>query len=76
MNISKIIISGNASPELPERVLRIVRHRGFSILEFNCSRTDVGFSFELTLSSDRDINNLFSQLQKVINISHCEIAAV
>ena len=68
---SLLIIQGNNSPELLERLLRVVRHRGFSVnnLTAETSADAKNLHVTLTVSSERDINLLTKQLEKIFGIS-------
>jgi len=65
-----LIIQANNSPELLERLLRITRHRGFSIQNLNAETTENEHSLHITLtvSSERPISLLSKQLEKVYGV--------
>ena len=65
-----LIIQGDNSPELLERLLRICRHRGFRIQNINAETTENEKSFHITLtvSSERPISLLSKQLEKVFGV--------
>lgn len=68
---SLLIIQGDNSPELLERLLRVVRHRGFSVQNLNAETSENGKSLHLTLTvcSDRNISLLTKQLEKIFGIT-------
>ncbi|AYA41419.1 acetolactate synthase 2 small subunit [Xenorhabdus nematophila] len=71
----QLAIQARFCPEILERILRVTRHRGFQICALNMDQTtDSGnVSIELTVSSQRSINLLFSQLMKLVDVAGIEI---
>ncbi|WP_413700192.1 acetolactate synthase 2 small subunit [Psychromonas sp. KJ10-10] len=67
---SLLIIQGQNSPELLERLLRVARHRGFTVqsLEAETSENEQELHLTLSVNSDRDISLLTKQLEKVFGI--------
>lgn len=58
-----------------ERVLRVVRHRGFQVCAMNmaaAANTDK-INIELTVASQRPVDLLSSQLSKLMDVSCVEI---
>jgi len=68
---SLLIIQGHNSPELLERLLRVVRHRGFKIhnLTSETSESSDNLHVTLTVSSQRDISLLTKQIEKIFGIT-------
>jgi len=68
---SLLTIQGNNSPEFLERLLRVIRHRGFSIqnLTAETSEKDKKLQLTLTISSERDISLLTKQLEKIYGVT-------
>ncbi|MCP5079555.1 MAG: acetolactate synthase 2 small subunit [Psychromonas sp.] len=68
---SLLIIQGHNSPELLERLLRVVRHRGFSIqnLTAETSENEKDLHLTLTVSGSREISLLTKQLEKIFGIT-------
>lgn len=68
---SLLIIQGKNSPELLERLLRVVRHRGFSVQNLHAETSESGQDLHLTITvySDRDISLLTKQLEKIFGIT-------
>ncbi len=66
-----VIIKANNSPELLERLLRICRHRGFSVQNINAETTENEQSLDvsLTVCSDRPISLLSKQLEKQFGVT-------
>jgi acetolactate synthase II small subunit len=65
-----IIIKANNCPELLERLLRVCRHRGFSVQNINGETTENEKSLHVTLTvySERPINLLSKQLEKIFGV--------
>ena len=67
---SLLTIEGDNSPELLERLLRVVRHRGFKIETLNVETTDNQLlHLTLTVTSERNISLLSKQLEKIFGIT-------
>jgi acetolactate synthase II small subunit len=65
-----ITIKADNSPELLERLLRVCRHRGFSIQNINgeTSEDNKTLSLALTICSERPISLLSKQLEKIYGV--------
>lgn len=65
-------------PETLERVLRVVRHRGFQIcaMTMETSRHADDMKIEMTVMSLRPVDLLFSQLSKLVDVVHVEIQQI
>ena len=65
-----VLIKANHSPELLERLLRVCRHRGFSVQNINGETTEDEKSLDVTLTvcSDRPISLLSKQLEKQFGV--------
>ncbi|WP_354624810.1 acetolactate synthase 2 small subunit [Psychromonas sp. MME2] len=70
-----LIIQGNNSPEFLERILRICRHRGFTVQNLNAETTQNEESLHITITvcSERPINLLTKQLEKTFGVSQVVI---
>ena len=68
----QVAVQARFNPETLERVLRVVRHRGFQICSMNMeTATDAqNISIELTVASPRPVDLLFSQLSKLVDVAH------
>lgn len=56
-------------PELPERVLRIVRHRGFQLNALQLTQNNGQLKLQLTVScEERPLHTLTRQLEKLIDV--------
>ena len=67
------LITGSR-PEVLERVLRVVRHRGFALGQLNMETVPDSSSLRIavTVESERPIQLLQSQLNKLIDVFHVE----
>lgn len=66
-----MMIQADNSPELLERLLRVCRHRGFSVQNINGETTQDEKSLHLTLTvcSERPISFLSKQLEKLFGVN-------
>lgn len=74
MRQHQLLIQARFRPEMLERVLRVVRHRGFRVDTMNMATgmdTD-NITLELTVVSQRPIDLLLSQLTKLVDVSSVE----
>ncbi|MCS2146934.1 acetolactate synthase 2 small subunit [Enterobacteriaceae bacterium C23F] len=71
----QVAVQARFNPETLERVLRVVRHRGFQICAMNMeTATDAqNINIELTVASLRPVELLFSQLSKLVDVARVEI---
>ncbi|CRG49779.1 acetolactate synthase 2 small subunit [Yersinia wautersii] len=71
----QLSIQARFRPEMLERVLRVVRHRGFQVCAMNMSpMIDAGnVNIELTVASQRPVVLLSSQLSKLMDVACVEI---
>ena len=71
----QVAVQARFNPETLERVLRVVRHRGFQICAMNMeTATDAqNINIELTVASPRSVELLFSQLSKLVDVARVEI---
>ncbi|ROP48859.1 acetolactate synthase small subunit [Enterobacter sp. BIGb0383] len=71
----QVAVEARFNPETLERVLRVVRHRGFQVCAMNMElATDArNINIELTVASPRPVDLLFSQLNKLIDVARVEI---
>ncbi|MDC9581423.1 acetolactate synthase 2 small subunit [Xenorhabdus sp. PR6a] len=71
----QLAIEARSCPEILERILRVTRHRGFQVCALNMDQaTDSdNVSIELTVTSQRPVNLLFSQLMKLVDVAGVEI---
>ena len=71
----QVSIQARFRPEMLERVLRVVRHRGFQVCAMNMSPTmnSDSVNIELTVASQRPVDLLSSQLSKLMDVACVEI---
>ncbi|NRD75773.1 acetolactate synthase 2 small subunit [Shewanella sp. VB17] len=63
-------------PEVLERVLRVIRHRGFNITKMNMQLEGAKHvSLAMTVESERTIELLTKQLSKLIDVIECSALA-
>ena len=71
----QLAVQARFRPETLERVLRVVRHRGFEICSMNMATPGnaENINIELTVASLRPVELLFSQLSKLVDVAYVEI---
>jgi len=67
------IITANQSAVV-ERLLRVTRHRGFELLSINVLARDEELNISLSVASQRPINQLFNQLDKLYDVKKIELS--
>ena len=65
------LITGSR-PEVLERVLRVVRHRGFALCTLNMEQDCQQLRITVTVESERPIQQLWSQLVKLVDVSRVD----
>ena len=71
----QLSIEARFRPEVLERILRVVRHRGFQVRAMNMAsqaNTD-NINIELTVASQRSVDLLSTQLNKLMDVEHVQI---
>ncbi|QJC36076.1 acetolactate synthase 2 small subunit [Enterobacteriaceae endosymbiont of Donacia cincticornis] len=63
-------IKTNISPEISERIIRIIRHRGFSLKKMNINVINKvkNINFQLIVKSSKPIDFLVKQITKLIDV--------
>jgi len=71
----QLALQARFRPETLERVLRVVRHRGFQVCSMNmvADLNPENINIELTVASPRSIDLLFSQLSKLVDVACVEV---
>lgn len=71
----QLTVQARFRPETLERVLRVVRHRGFQICAMNMAvvKNTNAMNIELTVASLRPVELLFTQLSKLVDVACVEI---
>jgi len=72
-----LIIQADNSPELLERLLRVCRHRGFTMQNIHAETTENEKSLHVTLTvcSERPVSLLSKQIEKIFGVSQVSIIA-
>ena len=70
MNTYSLDIHCHRKPEVIERLLRVVRHRGFSLEQFSMNNSHCGHHLQASLmvSSHRPVELLTAQLNKLYDV--------
>ncbi|QIZ78054.1 acetolactate synthase 2 small subunit [Ferrimonas lipolytica] len=71
-----LYIEMNPSAEVMERVLRVTRHRGFTVANMQMELGNAISSMEVTVNSERPIDQLTRQLDKLIDVNTCRLATM
>lgn len=71
----QLALQARFRPETLERILRVVRHRGFQVCSMNMATDNnpENINIELTVASPRSIELLFSQLSKLVDVACVEV---
>jgi len=74
---SQLTIESQNSPELLERLLRVVRHRGFNMqtLQAETTNNEQNLHLSLTVCSEREISLLTKQLEKIFGVTKVSLLA-
>lgn len=64
----QIELTAQHRPEVLERILRIIRHRGFTVTQMDMQLIDDKVRLKFTVKSDRTLDLLVSQLEKIYDV--------
>ena len=64
----QIDLTAQHRPEVLERILRVVRHRGFTVTQMDMQLIDGKVRLKFTVKSDRTLDLLVSQLEKLPDV--------
>ena len=64
----QIDLTAQHRPEVLERILRVVRHRGFTVTQMDMQLIDDKVRLKFTVKSDRILDLLVSQLEKIYDV--------
>lgn len=64
----QIDLTAQHRPEVLERILRVVRHRGFTVTKMDMQLIDDKVQLKFTVKSDRTLDLLVSQLEKIYDV--------
>ncbi|MCI5763956.1 acetolactate synthase 2 small subunit [Actinobacillus porcinus] len=65
---TELTIVANYRPEVLERILRVVRHRGYQVTEMKMVLENEKVWVDLTVTSQRDVCLLVPQLKKLFDV--------
>lgn len=65
---TELTIVANFRPEVLERILRVVRHRGYQVTEMKMLLENEKVWVDLTVESQRDVCLLIPQLKKLFDV--------
>ena len=68
MNEYKLELVARHRPEVLERILRVARHRGFTVTTMEMTLIETQVRLKSTVKSDRTLDLLVSQLEKLPDI--------
>ena len=68
--VHEVVIEATNTLEILERVLRVIRHRGFRIIHMNSVQMNDcnGIKITVTVSGERSIDLLYKQLDKLFDV--------
>ena len=64
----QIDLTAQHRPEVLERILRVVRHRGFTVTQMDMQLIDDKVRLKFTVKSARTLDLLVSQLEKIYDV--------
>ena len=64
----QIDLTAQHRPEVLERILRVIRHRGFTVTQMEMQLIDDKVRLKFTVESDRTLELLVSQLEKIYDV--------
>ena len=64
----QINLTAQHRPEVLERILRVIRHRGFTMTQMDMQLIDDKVRLKFTVKSDRTLDLLVSQLEKIYDV--------
>ena len=65
---TEITVVSNHRPETLERILRVVRHRGFTVVNMQMKLNNNKIWLDFSVQSEREIHLLINQLSKVYDV--------
>lgn len=71
----QLSIEARFRPEILERILRVVRHRGFQVCAMNMASgtNNDNINIEMTVASQRPVDLLSTQLSKLMDVACVQI---
>ena len=73
--VNEVVIEATNTLEILERVLRVIRHRGFRISRMNSEQMNDcnNIKITVTVSGERGIDLLYKQLEKLFDVSKVSV---
>lgn len=68
MNEYKLELIARHRPEVLERILRVTRHRGFTVTTMEMTLIETQVQLKITVKSDRTLGLLVNQLVKLPDV--------
>lgn len=68
MNEYQLELVARHRPEVLERILRVARHRGFTVTTMDMTLIESQVRLKITLKSDRTLDLLVNQLAKLSDV--------
>ena len=65
---TEITVVANHRPETLERILRVVRHRGFTVVNMQMKLNNHKIWLDFSVQSEREIHLLINQMSKVYDV--------
>ncbi|PCJ47133.1 MAG: acetolactate synthase 2 small subunit [Gammaproteobacteria bacterium] len=66
-------LTATNQPAVVERLLRVIRHRGFALQSFELKAVDHDLQIDFTVQSTRAVNLLFNQLEKLYDVKQIKL---
>ncbi|TDQ56624.1 acetolactate synthase small subunit [Mesocricetibacter intestinalis] len=73
MQNNLLSLSANYRPETLERILRVIRHRGFGLLALEMQTADNKIHLNMQVSSQRPLHLLVNQLVKLYDVEQVDV---
>ena len=64
----QIELTAQHRPEVLERILRVIRHRGFTVTQMDMQLINDKVRLKFTVKSDRTLDLFVSQLEKIYDV--------
>ncbi|HHT7856898.1 acetolactate synthase 2 small subunit [Pasteurella multocida] len=74
MQTYQFTLDVNQRPETLERILRVIRHRGFYVITMNMVSQSEQAKIDFTVKSSRDLMLLTNQLVKVYDVTNIHVS--
>ncbi len=73
--VQQIQIQAKDSPVVLERILQVIRYRGYKVCHLNMNKSpkNKGLTIEVSVESDKMVENLIHQLGKIVDIEQIKV---